>query len=291
MRRPTCTPGAPRWPSPPPAAPRSARGSFENVFYRIVQGHADIGGIPGPLAQLVAAALSRDPRRRPTASWLASQAATPGLAAGPPMLTGAAQAATMAPGNGAKAITVPRRPTALNRRLAQRGPGQRRPGRRRCSPGVAAANGAAALAGLNRRAKTVLAKIVRAPTPGARSTTRPRSPSGRPGRRAVPAGPEHRRPLPGHAGWPAPAMPRADQAGRLRRRAAARAVPAAPGGRSRRARPGPAPTGPGRTGRRPGTRPARAMARLRPTPRPGRTRRVPRTVRPGLSRCRSWAWP
>src|ERR1700727_3310900 len=47
-------------------------GSFENVFYRIVQGHADIGGIPGPLAQLVAAALSRDPRRRPTASRLSA---------------------------------------------------------------------------------------------------------------------------------------------------------------------------------------------------------------------------
>jgi hypothetical protein len=75
-------------------------GSFENVFYRIVQGHADIGGIPGPLAQLVAASLSRDPRRRPTASWLSAQAATPGLAAGPPLLTGAAQAATLAPGNG-----------------------------------------------------------------------------------------------------------------------------------------------------------------------------------------------
>jgi predicted Ser/Thr protein kinase len=81
-------------------------GSFENVFYRIVQGHADIGGIPGPLAQLVAAALSRDPRRRPTASWLSAQAATPGLAAGPPLLTGASQAATLAPGHGAKGGNV-----------------------------------------------------------------------------------------------------------------------------------------------------------------------------------------
>ncbi|HEX4255671.1 MAG TPA: protein kinase, partial [Streptosporangiaceae bacterium] len=76
-------------------------GSFENVFYRIVQGQADIGGIPGPLAQLVSAALSRDPRRRPTADWLCAQSATPGLASGPPMLTGASQAATMAPGNAA----------------------------------------------------------------------------------------------------------------------------------------------------------------------------------------------
>jgi predicted Ser/Thr protein kinase len=74
-------------------------GSFENVFYRIVQGNADIGGIPGPLAQLVSATLSRDPRRRPTADWLVGQTAKPGLASGPPMLTGAAQAATMAPRN------------------------------------------------------------------------------------------------------------------------------------------------------------------------------------------------
>ncbi len=79
--------------------PPFGTGSFENVFYRIVQGHADIDGIPAPLAQLVAAALSRDPRRRPTASWLCQQSGTPGLAAGPPMLTGAAQAATMAPGS------------------------------------------------------------------------------------------------------------------------------------------------------------------------------------------------
>ena len=81
--------------------PPFGTGSFENVFYRIVQGHADIDGIPAPLAQLVAAALSRDPRRRPTASWLCQQTGAPGLTAGPPMLTGAAQAATMAPGHGA----------------------------------------------------------------------------------------------------------------------------------------------------------------------------------------------
>ncbi len=81
--------------------PPFGTGSFENVFYRIVQGHADIDGVPAPLAQLVAASLSRDPRRRPTASWLCQQTGVKGLAAGPPMLTGAAQAATVAPGNGA----------------------------------------------------------------------------------------------------------------------------------------------------------------------------------------------
>ena len=77
--------------------PPFGNGSFENVFYRIVQGNADIAGIPGPLAQLVSAALSRDPRARPTAAWLQAQCASPGLADGPPVLRGAT---TQAPANG-----------------------------------------------------------------------------------------------------------------------------------------------------------------------------------------------
>src|SRR6201996_8357535 len=81
-------------------------GSFENVFYRIVQGQADVDGIPGPLAQLVSATLSRDPRRRPTADWLVTQAAHPGLAAGPPLRTGASQAATIVPGRGANGASA-----------------------------------------------------------------------------------------------------------------------------------------------------------------------------------------
>ena len=81
--------------------PPFGSGSFENVFYRIVQGQADVDGIPGPMGQLVSATLSRDPRRRPTADWLVTQTANPGLAAGPPMRTGASQAATIVPGRGA----------------------------------------------------------------------------------------------------------------------------------------------------------------------------------------------
>ena len=77
--------------------PPFGSGSFENVFYRIVQGNADIAGIPGPLAQLVSAALSRDPRARPTAAWLHAQCASPGLADGPPVLRGAT---TQAPAYG-----------------------------------------------------------------------------------------------------------------------------------------------------------------------------------------------
>jgi predicted Ser/Thr protein kinase len=86
--------------------PPFGSGSFENVFYRIVQGQADVDGIPGPLGQLVSATLSRDPRRRPTADWLVTQAANPGLAAGPPMRTGASQAATIVPGRGANGASA-----------------------------------------------------------------------------------------------------------------------------------------------------------------------------------------
>ncbi len=79
--------------------PPFGSGSFENIFYRIVQGNADLAGIPGPLAQLVSAALSRDPRSRPTAAWLSAQCASPGLAEGPPVLRGATTQAPV-PGNG-----------------------------------------------------------------------------------------------------------------------------------------------------------------------------------------------
>ena len=69
--------------------PPFGSGSFETIFYRIVQGNADIAGVPGPLAELVSAALSRDPRSRPTAAWLGARCASPGLASGPPVLRGA----------------------------------------------------------------------------------------------------------------------------------------------------------------------------------------------------------
>ncbi len=78
--------------------PPFGNGSFENVFYRIVQGNADLAGIPGPLAQLVSAALSRDPRGRPTAAWLTAQCANAGLAEGPPVLRGATTQAPVAGG-------------------------------------------------------------------------------------------------------------------------------------------------------------------------------------------------
>jgi len=50
-------------------------GSFQTIFFRIMQGRAELDGIPAPLLPLVSAALSTDPRGRPPASWLADRCA------------------------------------------------------------------------------------------------------------------------------------------------------------------------------------------------------------------------
>jgi hypothetical protein len=55
--------------------PPYGTGPYEGIFYRIVNGQADLSGVPGPLLPLVAAALSRDPAHRPPALQLRAQAA------------------------------------------------------------------------------------------------------------------------------------------------------------------------------------------------------------------------
>jgi hypothetical protein len=50
-------------------------GTYQTVFFRVLQGKAEIEGIPAPLLPLVSAALSVDPRRRPPARQLAEQCA------------------------------------------------------------------------------------------------------------------------------------------------------------------------------------------------------------------------
>ncbi|HKA98241.1 MAG TPA: protein kinase [Streptosporangiaceae bacterium] len=50
-------------------------GAYEAIFYKIVNGQADLAGIPSSLLPLVVAALARDPRRRPTGAQLSAQAA------------------------------------------------------------------------------------------------------------------------------------------------------------------------------------------------------------------------
>jgi hypothetical protein len=56
-------------------------GTFQTIFYRVLNGKPDLTGVPGPLLPLVAAALSTDPETRPPARWLAGQCSGSPLAA------------------------------------------------------------------------------------------------------------------------------------------------------------------------------------------------------------------
>ncbi len=55
--------------------PPFGTGSYETIFYRIVNGQPDLAGLPGPVADLLAPALNRDPARRPAAAQLGARAA------------------------------------------------------------------------------------------------------------------------------------------------------------------------------------------------------------------------
>jgi predicted Ser/Thr protein kinase len=59
-------------------------GTYETIFYRIVSGRPDLDGIPAPLVPLFAAALARDPARRPPAASLSAQANAVDLSAPAP---------------------------------------------------------------------------------------------------------------------------------------------------------------------------------------------------------------
>ena len=59
-------------------------GSYEQIFYRIVSGRADLTGVPAPMMPLITAALARDPSHRPSASWLSSHAAALDMSASAP---------------------------------------------------------------------------------------------------------------------------------------------------------------------------------------------------------------
>jgi tRNA A-37 threonylcarbamoyl transferase component Bud32 len=55
--------------------PPFGSGGYEAIFYRIVNGQPDLTGAPASLLPLLAAALARDPGRRPPAAQLSAQAA------------------------------------------------------------------------------------------------------------------------------------------------------------------------------------------------------------------------
>jgi predicted Ser/Thr protein kinase len=55
--------------------PPFGTGSYETIFYRIINGQPDLAGVAPPMADLLAASLRRDPASRPAASQLISRAA------------------------------------------------------------------------------------------------------------------------------------------------------------------------------------------------------------------------
>jgi hypothetical protein len=54
--------------------PPYGTGAYETIFYRILNGEPDLVGAPAPVVPLLAAAMARDPARRPTAAELSARA-------------------------------------------------------------------------------------------------------------------------------------------------------------------------------------------------------------------------
>jgi protein kinase-like protein len=130
--------------------PPYGTGPYEGIFYRIVNGQADLSGIPGPLLPLLAAALARDPAHRPPAVQLRAQAAVINPATlvpdhgqtGPAVpLTATDAAATRSAGGPAPGAPVAYLPPAATASPAA-GPAGYVPPTVTGAPGGAAANGA-----------------------------------------------------------------------------------------------------------------------------------------------------
>jgi predicted Ser/Thr protein kinase len=55
-------------------------GNYQTIFFRVIEGQAELDGIPQRLLPFVAAALRTDPEARPSARWLAGHLGLPGSA-------------------------------------------------------------------------------------------------------------------------------------------------------------------------------------------------------------------
>ena len=105
-------------------APAVRHRLYETIFYRIVNGQPDLSGVPAPMAELLAAALRRDPAQRPAAIQLRSRAAAldPAVllplavpAGGQPGMGQPGMGRWIGPGGpGTRADGSPLRPTALD---------------------------------------------------------------------------------------------------------------------------------------------------------------------------------
>ena len=89
--------------------PPFGSGPYEGIFYRIVNEHADLAGVPAALLPLLAACLARDPAHRPPAVQLRAQAAVldPGTLVQYPSQNGAPGAPGPAAGDGATRSDAP----------------------------------------------------------------------------------------------------------------------------------------------------------------------------------------
>jgi serine/threonine kinase PknH len=65
--------------------PFGGGGTYQTIFFRVLEGKAELDGVPPWLLPFVTAALSTDPRSRPTARWLAGQLGMPGAGARMPL--------------------------------------------------------------------------------------------------------------------------------------------------------------------------------------------------------------
>ena len=94
--------------------PPFGTGPYEGIFYRIMNGQANLAGAPGTLLPLLAAALARDPAHRPPAVQLRAQAAVldPGTLVQPPVPAEPYPGAIPAAGAGGTRSDVPPAPVA-----------------------------------------------------------------------------------------------------------------------------------------------------------------------------------
>jgi len=94
--------------------PPFGTGPYEGIFYRIVNGQADLAGAPAALLPLLAAALARDPAHRPPAVQLCAQASVldPGTLVQQPIQPGAQAGAMPLAGAGATRSDVSPAPAA-----------------------------------------------------------------------------------------------------------------------------------------------------------------------------------
>jgi Protein kinase domain len=94
--------------------PPFGTGPYEGIFYRIVNGQADLAGAPAALLPLLAASLARDPAHRPPAVQLRAQAAVlvPGALVQYPIQNAAQPGPIAAAGAGATNSGAPPAPAA-----------------------------------------------------------------------------------------------------------------------------------------------------------------------------------